>query len=386
MQLKCLYQEEEDSKALSRSAGDIVEVKSLNPTQERIECGKVTKVFTQYAIIDDSSYVSAKMLKEPLNIDDNYKYEAIKSHIIKDGYEFYWRVTNLIEKVICNEYSKYCDPAVKMAKNRKVIPGQKFGSPSRFSVRFREYLIPSSLREFNFTKKCDLLMYELKPVLPFLFEELNPKNYVAKMRYFLYLEQIELEIQFAKYRIERGSFENFENFLRLKVEGVAERRPSIVIGDSIKALERNLSKRHIFEGIIHKVGKDYILVKFQPEFHQQHYNKEYRIEFVFSLTPFKKQQHALDSAVSKVGLGLDFIFPRLRNFIKPCQVDVELGDDGNMLINDKRFEFYDKNLNMFQKNAVTNILRGVIRPLPYIIYGPPGKVILIPAQITFSLN
>lgn len=147
------------------------------------------------------------------------------------------------------------------------------------------------------------------------------------------------------------------------------------MGDSIHVKDPYASKdrQQVYEGIIHKVENDSILVKFHAEFHSNHNRRDYSIEFHFSRAPFKRQQFALDQVISPRGLGLDFLFPKLDALRKNLQLDVCLNEDGNISMNGNDHEFFNKSLNVYQKEAVVNVLRGECRPLPYVIYGPPGK-------------
>lgn len=265
---------------------------------------------------------------------------------------------------------------VEAADSRELIPGQKVRNSPRFiDIRIREFLIPDKFREIDFKKQKQLIVQDdLLVNYSFLFEPLSRENYVAKLRYCIYLEELAMEIHYARYKIERGHFENKQEFLRLEIKGLAERKPSISIGDSIHAVESfsTNKKKPIYEGWIHKVEQNAILVKFLRDFHQAHAGKDHNIEFFVSRTGFRRQQHALDKAVSQLGLGYDFLFPKLGRSVKHPQVDVKLTKDGTMEINGKEHKWFNPTLNKYQKEAIVNVLRGVCRPLPYIIYGPPG--------------
>lgn len=147
------------------------------------------------------------------------------------------------------------------------------------------------------------------------------------------------------------------------------------MGDSICVRDPYVSKerQQPYEGIIHKVENNAILLKFNSEFHSSHNRRDYSVEFFFSRSSFKRQQYALDQVISPRGLGLDFLFPKMDSFKKNLQLEVSLSDGGNIELNGKEHEFFNKSLNDYQKRAVVNILRGETRPLPYIVYGPPGN-------------
>lgn len=255
----------------------------------------------------------------------------------------------------------------------ELIPGQRLKRGPRFiAIRIESHAIPSDFRKYDFKKQKPLVIADLQDShYGFIFDPLDQMNYIKKMEYALYMEELEMEIHFERYRIDRGYFERaHEDMYKLEVIDVAEKRPSIGLGDSIHVTDALDPNSYIYEGFIHKVDQHYIYVKFQSSFRPE-LGKDFQIEFRFSRSSFRRQHHALQVVTASHGLNFDFLFPSNNNASRNPQVDVTLVD-GEMVSNTEKFKWINENLNIYQKQAVVNVLRGENRPLPYIIYGPPG--------------
>lgn len=257
-----------------------------------------------------------------------------------------------------------------------IIPGEKcFKGPRFVDVQISEYGIPNDLREIDYSNFFSAIE-EMENVYPSLKEPLTPLNYHERMKLCVYLEELGMEKSFEAYHIERGTFETVDEYLKLTVNGVAERRPSIIIGDKITAKNissDNSTEQTIFEGFIHKVGDDAVLCKFHTDFHENHENKEYLIDFVFSRSIFRRQHYALESFISNSELGYNFLFPNDKICKNDLQLDALVDSEGVLCIGGRKQNWFNNQLNQFQKNAIVNVLRGEKRPLPYIFFGCPGK-------------
>lgn len=129
-------------------------------------------------------------------------------------------------------------------------------------------------------------------------------------------------------------------------------------------------RKTCYEGRIHVIKKDRVLLKFNDGLQNNYNSEDYEITFHFSRVPLRKQHHAIELVWKNLPMVL---FPKIvaKN---QNQVDVELiNETGELRMeNNSTIPWFNDSLNIVQKRAVANILQGVARPLPYVIFGPPG--------------
>lgn len=253
-----------------------------------------------------------------------------------------------------------------------VVPGEFPFIKRRFlKHRLDGYDVPTRLREIvlcsaNRTDK----VANLNNCYPFLNEPLTLENYKHRFGLLLHLEEIQCIISFRNFDRERAHFQRDGEFLSLHVEDLAERRPSIVIGDSIRATNPFLgADAKSFEGIVHKVLFNRVLVKFNAGFHDKYNGEDYRVTFYFSRFSLRKQHHSVERVLKT--FGEPFLFPNKVKMRENPQLEVILKDD-HMYLYDDKLPWFNTTLNSIQKRAVFNILRGEAENMPYIIFGPPG--------------
>lgn len=148
-----------------------------------------------------------------------------------------------------------------------------------------------------------------------LFSTLNVKNYGEFFHALLYFEEIYMRHEFRTYDQDRGHFDRAGEYLTYKMhKNVFECRPSIIIGDMIYAqslLQSESNKEtNQFQGFIHRIKKDQLLLKFSDEFHSNYLGEDYKIIFKFARTKFIKQHNAIERIAKKMKFnGFEFLFP-----------------------------------------------------------------------------
>ncbi|XP_050439333.1 probable RNA helicase armi isoform X2 [Adelges cooleyi] len=290
-------------------------------------------------------------------------------------------------------------------QNETFVPGIRPGKKSQFNrVKIGQWNISPELMKCFWTDdgKSNFQIHEIKEkvqdLYPAAFESLCYQNYKQKFHILLFMEEIEITIALQKYAKERIHFEQCGEYLSLKIPDLAEQRPSLVCGDFVAVTDppnctKLLGEIGRYEGIIHKVTADSLLLKFDPEFHNKCGNWDFSVTFFLSRTLYRRQHEIIEAVWKKKSLGEEFLFPYKESMeyqppkiIMKCENDEEQeneqgnDDDNNQNKNKmlpqpkviQEIKWFNQKLNLEQKCAVINILKGESRPMPYVIFGPPG--------------
>ncbi|XP_055378791.1 probable RNA helicase armi [Condylostylus longicornis] len=261
-------------------------------------------------------------------------------------------------------------------QKRNLLPGIPVINRPRFiKQRIQSYETPERLKNaVLIAENLKDMAEKVEDIYSSLREELKPENYFQRFSVLLHLEEIERFIQMRQYDRDRAHMQKEQEYLSLTIENLAEKRPSLVIGDSVHATNpwSEKGKELSYQGYIHKVLYNKILIKFNDTFHLKYNGEDYRLEFFFSRHSFRKMHHSVNYLQSC--LGNEYLFPKKVIIKNELQMNIELNENDEIINQDsgKVIPWFNNKLNHYQKVAIKNVLRGDTRPMPYVIFGPPG--------------
>lgn len=148
-----------------------------------------------------------------------------------------------------------------------------------------------------------------------------------------------------------------------------------------------------YEGFIHKIKHNEIFLKFNDKFFQSYGGEDCQVTFKSSATVLQRCHQATNDAFFY--LGKQFLFPTKveekepQYILRECEEDCDVNDKENIadnrndankidperymkMLKTRKLQWFNQKLNKYQKIAVKNVLMGIARPLPYVIFGPPG--------------
>ncbi|KAJ8736291.1 hypothetical protein PYW08_006947 [Mythimna loreyi] len=247
------------------------------------------------------------------------------------------------------------------------VPGVRIKRPPNFiAVKIGQYSIPnivwSAVLGNNYEYNCDTneTLKRIESRLPCLLRDFNITNYTDRWHTLLYLEEIQATINMKTYNMTTAFLGKYQEYLSLEIKNLAEKRPSIIPSDKVVVKDIWDDKANTYEGFVHAIKGDLLLLKFHPRFHETYRGSDVSVEFYLNRSQIRKAHHAINLAISS--LGPDVLFPS-RVLTRSFQIPLEKLNT---------IKWFNPILNCRQKEAVTNILIGECRPMPYCIYGPPG--------------
>ncbi|XP_006876477.1 PREDICTED: putative helicase Mov10l1 [Chrysochloris asiatica] len=299
---------------------------------------------------------------------------------------------------------------VSSPKTTVVVTTQKRNSRRQLPSFLPQYPIPDRL------KKCMEQRIDILTFQPLLAELLNMSNYKEKFSTLLWLEEIHAEIELKEYNMSGVTLKRNGNLLVLEVPGLAESRPSLYAGDKL-ILKTQEYNGHVIEyiGYVIEIHEEEVTLKLNPEFEQAYNFEPMDVEFTYNRTTSRRCHFALEQAIH---LGAKVLFPeeiilqspqvterwshvqnttdegqpaskhrKTRKEQRKHTARARPASDEDMLgmvalatesINGaeapraRERAFFNPMLNENQKLAVKRILSGDCRPLPYVLFGPPG--------------
>ncbi|XP_074083328.1 RNA helicase Mov10l1 isoform X3 [Macrotis lagotis] len=292
-------------------------------------------------------------------------------------------------------------------KTTVVVTTQKRNLRRQLPSFLPQYPIPDRL------KRCVEQQLDILTFQPLLAELLNMSNYKDKFATLLWLEEIHAELEIREFYMSGVILKKNGNYLVLEVPGLAESRPSLYAGDKVILKSQDYNE-HVIEyiGYVTEIHEEDVTLKLNPEFEEAYNFEPMDVEFTFNRTTSRRCHFAVEQAIH---LGEKVLFPesiilqspqvsgtwnylhdtndeqslkqgnktkkkpkdhmtkkRSTNSIHDVVTFASQTVNGVQASKSKENEFFNPVLNEKQKLAVRRILSGDCRPIPYILFGPPG--------------
>ena len=230
---------------------------------------------------------------------------------------------------------------------------------------------PQSLRNLHL-KQFDSARCANNPVLVKQYSDLvtlrdvglKPENYHKWFKVQIHLEEVQREIDLCyshRYKVllkknTLNGFGDMNTLFMLEVPGLLEKRPNIMITDSVFIRNHNEAKP-IYEGIVHRIKDETIFFALDSGFEKKFKDTNlYDVQFWYNRQTFVRTHRALKYSE---------LIPHI---LFPTKPKAPPGEKY------RHIKFYDIHVsqNQEQSQAVKAILNEVSAPAPYIIFGPPG--------------
>ncbi|KAL2912277.1 hypothetical protein HK105_208268 [Polyrhizophydium stewartii] len=198
----------------------------------------------------------------------------------------------------------------------------------------------------------------------------TPGGYLKFFSSLLWAEEIQMDIDIKEYSLAGATMQQLPSGLyALRVEGLAENRPSVVRGDTVLVRKAGSQTAFCFQGRAATVTLDEVHLAFDRKFDQTFVQgMKFDVEFSYGRIPVRRM-HSAVSAPMRIISNFDLDFDKI-NVAKMAAESVD------KLAQARAFKFHPFNRlvadNEEQNRAVSIITLGLHAPFPFLLFGPPG--------------
>ncbi|OCH91262.1 P-loop containing nucleoside triphosphate hydrolase protein [Obba rivulosa] len=174
----------------------------------------------------------------------------------------------------------------------------------------------------------------------------------------LWTEEYQMDCDMETYDMHEATLNRHNSYYYLSVPGLAEKRPSVLVGDRISVQPHGDESGKWFEGYVHVVHREEVGLRFGGSFNGRNASQRYRVRFKLNRIPLRRQHQALGAAFHPNRL----LFPAHEHMLASSLAAPTTLTVYNPLIAS----------NPAQVRAVSRIIRQAAGSAPFVVFGPPG--------------
>jgi helicase MOV-10 len=198
-------------------------------------------------------------------------------------------------------------------------------------------------------------------------DEVAKKAYAQQQSRLLYTEEVQLLADLRAFDLEdekASVLERRAGLLWLKVPGLAEKRPSVLRGDTVhvKPAGSGFDRKWV-EGVAERIEQEEVGLRFSEAFAQSYTpGQRLDVHFVLGRTPLRLFHQGVEATRE---MRPSVLFPERSDVLSSTTTR-------RAMVPFEHTRAFDPNLNDEQRAAVKAVIDGRFRDVPYIIFGPPG--------------